>query len=423
MMKKRITAALLCVVLCFAMLGTAYAATPNVSVSGKAGQNYVTVTASGLTANKTYAMCSIVQGDTLMALFNMTTDASGNYTGTVITGPLTQNQTLKVAIPDQTDGTGDDVASGSSTVAPSDSGGDPDDGDDDNGGGGGNGGGGNGGGGSGGGGGGGGGSSSSSSNHTVSVPSTSGGKVSVSPSNASEGSTVTITVTPNAGYALDRLVVTDAKGQRLTLTDAGSGKYTFTMPATAVNIDASFLPEEDVQSAGFSDVPRSAYYYDAVQWAVAQGVTQGTSASTFSPEAFCTRAQTVTFLWRAAGSPEPATTANPFTDVSASAYYYKAVLWAVEKGITFGTSPTTFSPDATVTRGQVVTFQYRAAGSPATSATNPFTDVHANDYFADAVIWAAGEGITSGTTATTFSPHANCTRAQIVTFLYRDMAQ
>ena len=156
-------------------------------------------------------------------------------------------------------------------------------------------------------------------------------------------------------------------------------------------------------------------------WAVGEGITNGTTATTFSPNNACTRAQMVTFLWRAAGEPEPETTVNPFTDVSESAYYYEAVLWAVEQGITNGTTATTFAPNATVTRGQTVTFLWRNAGSPATG-NGSFTDVAAEAFYASAVAWAVSEGITNGTTATTFSPNSNCTRAQIVTFLYRDLA-
>ena len=165
----------------------------------------------------------------------------------------------------------------------------------------------------------------------------------------------------------------------------------------------------------------SDYYYDAVYWAVENGITTGTSATTFSPDASCTRAQMVTFLWRAAGSPEPETTVMPFTDVSSSDYYYKAVLWAVEEGITTGTSATAFSPDLAVTRAQTATFLYRFAGAPTVSGSNSFTDVDADAYYADAVLWAANEGITTGTSTTTFSPDDDCTRAQIVTFLYRYM--
>ena len=178
-------------------------------------------------------------------------------------------------------------------------------------------------------------------------------------------------------------------------------------------------PTEDKTAIAFTDVAAGSYYADAVQWAVAKGVTSGTSATTFSPDAPCTRGQTVTFLWRAAGSPEPKTQANPFTDVKSDAYYYKAVLWAVEQGVTKGTTATTFSPDTTVTRGQVVTFLFRAAGAKKADGANPFTDVKSGEYYTDAVLWAVAKGITNGTTATTFSPEQNCTRGQIVTFLYR----
>lgn len=171
----------------------------------------------------------------------------------------------------------------------------------------------------------------------------------------------------------------------------------------------------------FSDVATNVYYYDAVQWAVANGVTSGYSDGTFQPNATCTRAQIVTFLWRANGSPEPSSTVNPFTDLSANAYYYKAVLWAVEQGITTGTTATTFSPDNGCTRAQAVTFLYRAEGSPATSSSNSFGDVSSGSYYSSAVAWAVSHNITNGTTATTFSPGNMCTRAQIVTFLWRDM--
>ena len=162
-----------------------------------------------------------------------------------------------------------------------------------------------------------------------------------------------------------------------------------------------------------------AYYADAVAWAVANNVTSGATATTFAPNAGCTRGQMVTFLWRANGSPEPKSTATSFTDVKSGAYYEKAVAWAVENNVTTGTSATTFSPDATVTRGQSVTFQWRAAGAPAAEGTNAFADVSANAFYASAVQWAVNAGVTTGTSATTFSPNSDCTRAQIVTFLFR----
>lgn len=190
-----------------------------------------------------------------------------------------------------------------------------------------------------------------------------------------------------------------------------------------VGYDESAVSREPgITENRFTDVQSSAYYYDAVAWAVKQGITVGTSAAVFSPNASCTRAQTVTFLWRAAGSPAPRGSANPFTDIQPGTYYYDAVLWAVEQGITAGTSETTFSPDATVTRGQTVTFLYRAAGSPVADGSNPFGDVASNAYYANAVQWAVDKGITVGTSTATFSPDANCTRAQIVTFLYQDRA-
>ena len=172
-------------------------------------------------------------------------------------------------------------------------------------------------------------------------------------------------------------------------------------------------------SSSFVDVPSGSYYEDAVDWAVANGITTGTDAAHFSPDGICTRAQAVTFLWRAAGRPAPESRTMPFTDVPADSYYYDAVLWAVENGITKGTSSTTFSPDNTCTRAQIVTFLWRSEQSPAAGSSNPFTDVSADAYYADAVLWAVKEAITTGTTRTTFSPDAECTRAQIVTFLWR----
>ena len=269
--------------------------------------------------------------------------------------------------------------------------------------------------------GGGGGSSSGSSTYTVTVDSGKNGTVSVSPKSASKGTTVTITVKPDSGYELDDLTVTDKNGNEVKLTKKSDTQYTFTMPASKVTVEASFAKIEEQPEIAFVDVSTSAYYYDAVAWAVENGVTSGTSATTFSPDAACTRAQAVTFLWRAAGSPAPKSSVSPFTDVPATAYYYNAVLWAVEQGITVGTSATTFSPDATCTRGQIVTFLFRAVGTT-TNENDPFVDVADGAYYADAVKWAVAESVTAGTSATTFSPDASCTRAQIVTFLYRAYA-
>ena len=259
-------------------------------------------------------------------------------------------------------------------------------------------------------------SGSSSSRYTVSAPSAANGSVSVTPSSASKGTTVTITVKPNDGYELVKLTVTDKDGNRLSLSDKGNGKYTFTMPSGKVNVDAAF---SKIETVSFRDVSQSDYYYDAVKWAVEKGITEGTSATTFSPNASCTRSQMVTFLWRAAGSPAPKSASNPFRDVRSTDYYYNAVLWAVENGITSGTGADTFSPTATVTRGQTVTFLYRAAGSPTVGGSAGFSDVNANDYYNSAVAWAAENNITGGTGNGKFSPKADCTRGQIVTLLYR----
>ncbi len=255
----------------------------------------------------------------------------------------------------------------------------------------------------------------SSPSYGVSAPATDNGTVSVSPKNASAGTTVTVTVKPDSGYVLGDLRVTDKDGDDVKLTDQGNGKYTFTMPAGGAEVSADFVRE--TKEAPFTDVPSGAYYYDAVLWAVENGVTDGVTAALFAPDAACTRAQIVTFLWRAAGSPEPNGT-SAFTDVPAGAYYAKAVAWAVENGITDGTSETTFSPDAPCTRGQSVTFLYRARKGAANASTG-FTDVPAGAYYAAPVAWAVENGITNGTGKTTFSPDAPCTRAEIVTFLYR----
>ncbi len=201
-----------------------------------------------------------------------------------------------------------------------------------------------------------------------------------------------------------------------TMYDVRTGRAIFTTGHLSLYF-VGYAPENLVN---FADVASGAYYYDAVVWAVANGITKGTSASAFSPDLSCTRAQTVTFLWRAAGSPAPKSSVNPFTDVKAGAYYYDAVLWAVEQGITKGTGADTFSPDATVTRGQTVTFLYRAAGSPTVDGSSSFGDVAENAYYAGAVKWAVDKDVTKGTSASAFSPNSDCTRGQIVTFLYRD---
>ena len=247
-------------------------------------------------------------------------------------------------------------------------------------------------------------------------------------------STCTLTFDTNGGSAIDKITKDSGTTIDLAAYKPTRAGYTFagwfsdkalTKAVTSVKLTANTtVYAKWTQNGGtaqnpFVDVKEGAYYYDAVLWAVEQKITSGTSATTFSPDASCTRAQMVTFLWRAAGSPKVENGKNPFTDVKADAYYYDAVLWAVEKGVTSGTSATTFSPDATVTRGQTVTFLYRNAGSPEVSGTMPFTDVEADAYYAKAVQWAVQQKITTGTSETTFSPMSDCTRGQIVTFLYR----
>ena len=260
------------------------------------------------------------------------------------------------------------------------------------------------------------GSSSYDPTYSVTVDKTENGSVTVSPKSASKGDTVTVTVKPDSGYVLETLTVTDKNGNELTLKDKGDGKYTFTMPAGKVEVKATFMEDNSVLNF-FYDVPNGAYFYEAVKWAVDKGITNGLSDTMFGPYASCTRAQIVTFLWRAAGSPEPKTMSS-FTDVPASAYYAKAVAWAVENGITNGMTETTFAPNATCTRGQSVTFLYRALGKKVESSAN-FTDVKSDAFYADAINWAVANNVTNGTSNTTFSPNADCTRAEIVTFLYR----
>ena len=262
----------------------------------------------------------------------------------------------------------------------------------------------------------GGGSSSSSRRYDVSAPSVKHGDVTVSPKNASKGDTVTITVKPDSGYELDTLTVKDVSGSKIKVKDKGDGKFTFTMPASKVTVSAEFA---EIETLDFADVSTDAYYYEAVKWAAKKGITGGTGDGTFNPNGACTRAHIVTFLWRAAGSPAPKSTVS-FADVPAGSYYAKAVAWAVENGITLGTGDGTFSPNATCTRAQSVTFLYRALGTAPTTV-NGFTDVTADAFYADAVAWAVESGVTNGTSASTFSPNNGCTRAQIVTFLYRTM--
>ena len=264
------------------------------------------------------------------------------------------------------------------------------------------------------------GSSSVSNPSSVMIENIENGHVTISPKTASKGDTVTLIVCPDKGYTLETLTVTDKNGNEIELTGKGDGRYTFKMPGSKVTVKATFMEDNSMLNF-FVDVPADAYYHDAVLWAAENGITGGVDDTHFAPNASCTRAQAVTFLWRVAGSPVPKTTAMPFADVKAGSYYYDAVLWAIEQGVTKGTSDTTFSPNATCSRAQIVTFLWRSQKSPSADGVNPFTDVAADAYYASAVLWAAENGITGGTTATTFSPNANCTRAQIVIFLHRCM--
>ncbi|MCR1904835.1 S-layer homology domain-containing protein [Intestinimonas butyriciproducens] len=255
--------------------------------------------------------------------------------------------------------------------------------------------------------------------YSITVKSAKNGDVTASHKSASKGTTVTLTVDPDKGYVLDTLTVLDGKDKEIKLTEK-NGKYVFTMPSGKVTVAGRFKVEQPAGKHPFTDIPSGAYYENAVIWAADKGITGGTSATTFAPNGICTRAQAVTFLWRAAGSPAPKSM-NSFADVPADAYYAKAVAWAVENGITSGTGGGKFSPDATCTRAQIVTFLYRAAGSPAVSGGSVFSDVKAGAYYADAVTWAANKGITGGIGNGLFGSDNNCTRAQIVTFLYRYM--
>ena len=246
-----------------------------------------------------------------------------------------------------------------------------------------------------------------------------GGSVAASTKRASRGTTVTVTATAASGYQVAQVSAVDKDGKTVSLTDKGDGVYTFVMPASKVDVTARFAQvQKPEEKDPYGDVSKDSYYYDAVKWAAETGVTTGVGDGLFAPEWVCTRGQIVTFLWRASGSPAPKATELPFTDVAADAYYAQAVLWAVENGITNGTSETTFSPDQTCTRAHAVAFLYRMSGSPA-AAGSTFSDVAADAYYSAAVAWAVEKGITNGTSGTTFSPDDTCTRGQIVTFLYR----
>ena len=274
-----------------------------------------------------------------------------------------------------------------------------------------------------------GGSSSSSSSgggsstptYTPTVTQPENGTVTVSPKAPKNGDTVTITPKPEDGYTVEQILVTDKNGDPVKVTNNGDGTFSFTQPAGKVNVEVTFMEDNSMLNF-FVDVPAGAYYYDAVLWAAEKGITGGVDDTHFAPNAPCTRAQIVTFLWRAAGCPEPESVSS-FADVPADSYYAKAVAWAVENGITAGTGDGMFSPNATCTRAQAMTFIWRSQKSVAAAGVNPFTDVAVDAYYAGAVQWAVENGVTNGTSDTTFSPNTNCTRAQIVTFLYRCLGE
>jgi len=249
----------------------------------------------------------------------------------------------------------------------------------------------------------------------------SGGDVTISDANPQKGDKVTITADPDKGYEVGKVTVTDSKGNPVDIMDNGDGTYTYVQPSGKVTINVRFV--EVLPRNPFVDVAEGDYYYEAVLWAVENKITNGTSATMFSPHTSCTRAQVVTFLWRAAGSPEPTNMDMRFSDVPSDAYYYKAILWAVENSITNGTGDGTFSPNAVCSRGQIVTFLWRSKGAEDATVSNPFVDVATDTYYTEAILWAVEEAITIGTSTTTFSPTEDCTRGQIVTFLWRCLAK
>ena len=267
-----------------------------------------------------------------------------------------------------------------------------------------------------------GGGSGGSSSYPITIPDkTENGSVTVSPKNASAGSTVTITVKPDSGYVLETISVTDKNGNDRKLTDKGNGKYTFTMPGSKVEVKATFMEDNSVLNF-FYDVSNDAYYYEAVKWAVENGITGGVGSSLFAPNQPCTRAQIVTFLWRAAGSPV-VNYLMPFTDVDEGAYYAEAVRWAASCGIVTGLTETTFGTDSVCTRAQAAAMIYRCAQAQGKGFTGawmfhlPFTDVPEWAY--ESVAWCYMNGVTTGVSETSFAPGNDCTRAQIVTFLWR----
>ena len=274
--------------------------------------------------------------------------------------------------------------------------------------------------------------SGSSAVYSVTVQQSDNGTLSTDTKKAARNKKVILTAEPAEGYHVDQVTVTDSRGTAVDVTVGENGTYTFVMPARNITAAAVFVKDEPEQSEPqpqpeiqtplpFEDVPADAYFYAPVYWAVENNITTGTDDTHFAPDLACTRAQMVTFLWRAAGSPEMASTETSFKDISVDSYYTQAVAWAVEQGIVKGTSATTFSPDQTITRAQSLTMLYRYSGQKTEDAGNHFTDVKDGAYYYDAVVWAVNTGVTTGTSSTTFSPDSVCSRAQIVTFLNRSM--
>ena len=264
---------------------------------------------------------------------------------------------------------------------------------------------------------------STSGEFLVAVDRVTGGTVRVNPGRADRGETVTVTVTPKTGYRLEKLTITDARGRTVETKKDGENRYTFEMPASQVQVAAKFTRTSGESSLPFRDVAAGAYYYDAVKWAYEEDIANGVTGSLFAPGRACTRAQIVTFLWRASGSPQAEERNMPFTDVDRDSYYYEAVLWALEEGITAGVTDTRFAPDQTCTRGQAAVLLWRAQGAPEQEGSSSFQDVRQDAYYAEAIRWAAESGVTNGITADRFAPDEHCTRGQIVTFLYRAMVE
>lgn len=258
--------------------------------------------------------------------------------------------------------------------------------------------------------------------HTISVPSAiNGGSVSASPKTVEEGKTVSLSVSPTSGYVLDEIVVVQKNGDLVPLTSGSKNTFSFVMPNESVTVKAFFVEETVAATYRFSDVRPCDYYFDAVQWAAGKGVASGIDSSHFAPKSVTNRGQMVTFLWRAFDCPSPKSRNCPFADVQSDAYYYNAVLWAVENGIVKGTSDTTFSPNTNVNRGQSITFLARASGVKDNDAGygHPFEDVKETDFFNNAVAWAKENGIADGSSSTRFEPYGPCLRGQVVTFLFR----